>query len=80
MPIYFFIGQVFIPKTAYNGQNPIKLVRTKIPETTIKIIPKVPGIIPIKYNTPNVIAINILIILSAFPMFFFITQFFICYY
>jgi hypothetical protein len=56
----------------YNGQKLIKLVKTNITESVSNTIPKVPGIILVKYNVAIMPAIKIRIILSAAPMFFFI--------
>ncbi|HSN61902.1 MAG TPA: hypothetical protein VLR49_13260 [Ferruginibacter sp.] len=61
-----------IPKGRYNGQKPIKLVSTNTAPTTNKIMPNVPVIVFVKYNTAMIAAITNLNILSAEPMFFFI--------
>ncbi len=50
----------------------MKLVSTKIPANTIKTIPKVPGMTPVKYKTAINKARMIRIVLSVEPIFFFI--------
>ncbi|GAK92413.1 hypothetical protein JCM19298_2901 [Nonlabens ulvanivorans] len=71
--VYFFTGQLLIPKTAYNGQKFIKLVANKTPPTINKIIPSVPVITLVKNKIDTITANNILTILSMFPKFFFMT-------
>lgn len=63
-----------MPKGRYNGQKPIALVRTNTPPSTKRTIPSVPEITLVKYNTAITAAINILMILSANPTFFFIVN------
>lgn len=38
----FFVGQVFIPRTAYKGQKLIKLVAANMTVTTIRNMPSKP--------------------------------------
>ena len=54
------------------GQNPIRLVRVKIPATVMPIIATVPEMRLVKYNAAMSNAIAIRTTLSIPPMFFFI--------
>ena len=71
---WFFTLHVLKPNGAYNGQKLTKLVRRNTAANTINTMPSVPVITFVKYNTAKTTAITVLIILSAFPMFFFITN------
>ena len=73
--LVFFIVQVLIPKGAYNGQKLIKLVKRNTPARTNNTIPKVPVIVPVKYNAAIIAAMMNRIIRSELPMFFFMTLF-----
>lgn len=53
----------------------MEAVNRKIPANTSNVTPSAPVSTPLRYNTPIVTAIIILIILSAIPMFFSITTF-----
>ncbi len=66
-----------MPNGEYNGQKLTKLVSTKIPAKTNKIIPNVPSTVLVKYKIAITIAITKRIILSIVPIFFFITLNFI---
>lgn len=68
-------GQVDTPSTLYNPQNPVNTVINAIAAIMSNIIPKVPSTILVKYNIARTAATMILIILSVFPMFFFIMIF-----
>lgn len=69
---YFSIFLVRSPAIIYRGQTPTRLVKMNIPDTMSRMIPAVPVITFVKYNTAIVTAIRILITLSAVPMFLFI--------
>lgn len=75
LSLTFFIGHVLIPKGAYNGQKLIKLVKRNTPAKTNNTIPKVPVIVPVKYNAAIIAAMMNRIIRSELPMFFFMTLF-----
>jgi hypothetical protein len=64
---------VDIPKGAYKGQKLTRLVRTKTAASTSNTIPRVPVMIPEKYRYAITAAMITLMILSALPIFFFIT-------
>ena len=67
--IYFLTPQVFKPTMAYNGQNEIRLVKTKTPASTSNTVANVPVIIPVYARIAMITAITILTALSVFPMF-----------
>lgn len=71
----FFAGQLFKPNKVYSGQKLTILVTIKTPPNTSNIIPARLVTVWVKYNTLKTTASNKRIILSAFPMFFFITFF-----
>ena len=64
-----------MPISEYNGQKLIKPVIINIPETTSKMIARVPEITLVKKSVTTKAAISILMILSATPIFFFILLF-----
>jgi hypothetical protein len=72
---YFSTLQVENPNGAYSGQKLMRLVNTKTPAKTRRIIPKVPLTVFVKYNTAKIAATINRTIRSALPMFFFITNF-----
>ena len=57
---------------AYIGQNPIKLVKTKIPTTAKPTMAMVPEITPPKYNPAIAAARTMRMTLSVVPIFAFI--------
>jgi len=65
-----------MPNGRYSGQKLMRLVSTKTPAKTNRIIPKTPVITFVKYNTATTIASTIRTSLSMEPMFFFIMQIF----
>jgi len=65
--------QVFMPTKAYNGQKPTKLVRVKIPAATKATVPHKPVTVPVAYRATSAATTNNLMILSADPIFFFIS-------
>ena len=68
----FVLGHVFIPKRAYNGQKPTRLVRIKTAPKTNSTMPHVPVAVPVKYNMPNTTASTVRMARSENPMLFFI--------
>lgn len=70
LPAYLVL-QVLMPNGAYSGQNETKEVRTKIPAKASKMIPKVPGIVPVKYKAAMMMARTTRTARSTLPMFFF---------
>ena len=73
-PKNYSLAQVRMPKGQYSGQKLIRLVRKKMPPKASKIMASVPVITLVRYNTAIATAINIRMILSALPMFFFIVS------
>ena len=69
---YDFRSQLLIPKGAYKGQKLTTLVNMNMPATINKIKAKLPEITLVKYKIPTKTANETLIILSRFPIFFFI--------
>jgi len=68
----YFLGQVLIPKGAYNGQKLIKEVAAKMMAKTPSTSPNVPEITFVKYSTAMTAATIKRIVLSKVPMFGFI--------
>ncbi len=71
---YSFLPLVLMPNGRYKGHILIKPVRMKIADNTSKMIATIPLMTFVKYNAIIMAAINIRIIRSAVPMFFFIKQ------
>lgn len=67
----YLVLQVLIPNGAYNGQNETNEVNTKIPAKASKIMPKVPGMLPVKYKAAMMMARTTRTARSTLPMFFF---------
>lgn len=67
--------RVLIPKGRYKGQKLIKEVSTNTRARTPRTIAHVPEMTFMKYSTAMMAAIVIRMILSVFPMFFFIVFF-----
>jgi hypothetical protein len=67
--LYFACLWVCIPKIAYKGQKPTKLVSMKIAATASRTTAHQPDKTCVKYSTPMAMAVKILITLSKPPMF-----------
>lgn len=61
-----------MPSGKYSGQKLTNPVMRKMPATANSTIPSTPETTLVKNNTPMIAATEILMILSAKPMFFFI--------
>lgn len=61
---------VLNPNGLYNGQKFTKLVKIKVPDSTSKIMPRVPVTTPVKYSVINKIENSKRIVLSVCPIFF----------
>ncbi len=71
---YALVLQVFIPKGKYNGQKLTTEVTKNTAPKTSNTIPAVPDTVLVKYNTAKTMATRTLIMRSALPIFFFITN------
>jgi diketogulonate reductase-like aldo/keto reductase len=71
---YCFL-RVLMPNGRYKGQKPIKPVKIKIPDKINPTIAQVPLSWCVKYSVMITKATSTLMILSVFPMFFFILSF-----
>lgn len=67
----FLIPQVLMPNNVYNGQNRTRLVSRKTPETARAMVPIVPVMVLVRYNTVSNTATISRTTLSADPMFVF---------
>ncbi len=63
-----------MPNNLYNGQKFTKLVAANITATTKNVMPSVPEMYPRVYNAAITAASTSRMILSVFPIFFFIQQ------
>ena len=73
---YYSLAQVRIPNGKYKGQKLTNAVRKNIPPKASSKIARIPVIILVRYKTAIATAISILMILSEFPIFFFIVSIF----
>ena len=69
---YFFLGVVLMPNKAYSGQKLIRLVTTNMTARIKNMMPRVPLSKSVNSSTTITAAKNNRIVLSVFPMFFFI--------
>lgn len=60
------------PSGIYNGQKLTKLVNKNTPASTRRTMPSVPLMVLVKKSMAITAAIRVRIVLSVFPMFFFI--------